>query len=74
MGKPSGPVEMLARKAPEATAQGENVVLTAPVAFADTPELHGQIHLTLTFEQAELLMARLKPAARVARQISEQKN
>jgi hypothetical protein len=74
MAKPSAPVEMLARQAPEATVQGENVVLTAPVAFADTPELHGQIRLTLSFEQADLLMARLVPAARIARQISEQKN
>jgi hypothetical protein len=53
MAKSSELVDLFATQAPEASAQGETVILTAPVAFAGKPQQHGQIRLTLTFEQAE---------------------
>jgi hypothetical protein len=73
MATPTGLIDLIATTAPEASAQGETVVLTAPVVFPGRPELPGQIRLTLTFEHAELLMARLGPAARIARQRSQQR-
>lgn len=74
MAKPTGLVDLIAMRQPEASAQGESVVLTAPVAFADNPEQHGQIRLTLTVEQAEVLSAQLQPVARIARVRSQQRN
>jgi hypothetical protein len=73
MAIPSELVDLIAIQAPEASAQGESVILTAPVAFADSPEQRGQIRLTLTYEQAERLAAQIQPAARIARVRSEQR-
>jgi hypothetical protein len=74
MAKSTGLVDLIATRQPEASAQGETVVLTAPVAFADNPEQRGEIRLTLTVEQAEVLSAQLQPVARIARIRSQQRN
>jgi hypothetical protein len=66
-------VDLIATRQPEASAQDETVVLTAPVAFADSPEQRGQIRLTMTVEQAEVLSAQLQPVARIARVRLEQR-
>jgi hypothetical protein len=73
MAKSSGPVDLIATRQPEATAQDKTVVVTAPVVFADTPEQCGEIRLTLTFEQAEVLAAQLQPVARTVRIRSQQR-
>ena len=73
MGKSNGLVDLIATQAPEASAQDENVVVTAPVTFLCKPAASGRIRLTLTFEEAELLMKRLEPALRIARQRSQQR-
>jgi hypothetical protein len=72
MATPTGLVDLIATRQPEASSQGETVVLTAPVAFADNPEQHGQIRLTLNYEQAEILASQLQPVARIARVRFEQ--
>jgi len=73
MATPTGLVDLIATRQPEASAQGETVVLTAPVSFADNPEQHGQIRLTLTAEQAEVLSAQLQPVSRIVRVRIEQR-
>ena len=73
MATPTEPLDLRALKAPEATAQGESVVVIVHATVADTADSGGTARLTMTFEHAELLMARLKPAARIARQRFEQK-
>jgi len=74
MAIPSGPVDLIATQPPEASAQGENVVLIAPVIVAGRPDVPGQVRLTMTVQQAELLSKRFEPALRIARQISLRRN
>ena len=73
MAKSSALVDLVATQAPEASAQGKTVVLTAPAIVAGRPDAAGQVRLTLDVHQAELLLKRLEPALRIARQISQQK-
>jgi len=74
MAIPAGLVDLVATRQPEASAQGENVVLTAPVIVVGRPDAPGQVRLTLTVQQAEILAAQLEPAARIARARSQQRN
>lgn len=67
-------VDLIATREPETTAQGENVIVTAPVIVADTPAVPGQVRLKLTIQQAEYLAAQLDPALRVARSYARQRN
>jgi hypothetical protein len=73
MEKSSTLVDLIATQAPEASAQGESVVLIAPVIVAGRPDAPGQVRLTLTVQQTELFSKRLEPALRIARQISQQR-
>ena len=70
MAKSTGLVDLIATTAPEASAQGQSVVLTASAIVAGRPDAVGQVRLTLTVQQTELLLKRLEPAARIARQRS----
>jgi hypothetical protein len=74
MATPNGLVDLITTTAPEASAQGGNVVVTAPAIVAGMPDAHGQVRLMLTIQQAELLMARLQPVVRIARQRFQQRN
>jgi hypothetical protein len=67
-------VDLIATREPETSAQGESVVLTVPVVFADSPDVAGRVRLTLTVQQAEILSAQIQPAARIARVRSQQRN
>jgi hypothetical protein len=73
MEKSDAPVDLIATQEPEVSAQGETVVLTAPVAFAGSPEHRGKIRLPLTFEQAERLALRIQNAVRIARTRAEKR-
>jgi hypothetical protein len=67
MAKSNELVDLIATQEPESTAQGETVVVTVPVIFADTPGVAGQVRLMLTVEQAEYFAAQIQPVVRIAR-------
>jgi hypothetical protein len=67
MAKPDVLVDLIATKEPEASAQGETVMLTVPVIFADNPVVAGRVRITLSAQQAIHLAAQIQPAAQTAR-------
>ena len=67
MAKSDKLVDLVATHEPETTAEGETVVVTAPVVFANDPDSAGQIRLSLTIQQAAYLAAQIQPALVIAR-------
>jgi hypothetical protein len=60
-------VDLIAAQQPETSAQGGNVVLTAPVVFANDPYIVGQIRLSMTIAQAEYIQGQLQAVLVTAR-------
>jgi hypothetical protein len=67
MVRPTELVDLIATQQPEATAQGQDVELTAPVIVAGAPDVPGRVRLTLTHQAADYLAGQLKAAAVQAR-------
>jgi hypothetical protein len=67
MGKSRSLADLIATQELEVSDQDGNIILTAPVAFADNHELRGQIRLPLTIEQADRLVLRIQVTLRIAR-------
>jgi hypothetical protein len=60
-------VDLVATEEPETTADGEKIVVSAPVVFANDPNTRGRIRLSLSIEQAEYLAGEVRPVIKMAR-------
>jgi hypothetical protein len=60
-------VDLVATEEPETTTDGEKIVVSAPVVFANDPNTRGRIRLSLSIEQAEYLAGEIRPVIKMAR-------